>query len=105
MWKITNISATCSYNCELDLPLLGQQIPETIVSFNRFHTCKLKLFEPKATLIMFQSGKVNIVGARCEMETELAAHAGAARLNEIGIEASVENFRINNVAAAANIGL
>ena len=53
---------------------------------------------------MFQSGKVNIVGVTCEMEAELAAHAGAARLNELGIDANVNNFQLNNIAAAANIG-
>lgn len=64
--KIDNITATFSYPGEVDISFLKSINPDFIYNKERFPGLFIKL--PSGTAIIFNSGKINIIGSKSERD-------------------------------------
>lgn len=64
----------------------------------------MKLRDPKATALIFESGKMVVTGANSEMAIRLAAKKFTRVLQMLGYPAQFEEFKIQNMVAGYNVG-
>lgn len=75
-----------------------------IPAVQRFAAVVLRLREPKATALVFSSGKMVVNGARSEDDARLASRKFARIIQKLGYpEATFKEFKIHNVVASSDI--
>ena len=71
---VTNVVATADLGCKkLDLKKIALMCRNAEYNPGRFPAAILRLYEPKATAMIFTSGKIVITGARSEFNAMKAA--------------------------------
>nr|XP_011462214.1 PREDICTED: TATA-box-binding protein-like [Fragaria vesca subsp. vesca] len=59
--------------------------------------------EPKATVLIFASGKMVCTGAKSEVESELAARKCVRTILKMGFDAKFKDFKIQNMVAICDV--
>jgi transcription initiation factor TFIID TATA-box-binding protein len=97
--------ASVDFKTQLDLPLIATQARNAEYNPRRFAAVILRLREPRATGLLFRSGKVVVTGARSEDDAKLAARKLARiaqRLGHPGV--AFADFRVQNIVASTDVG-
>lgn len=103
--KIENVVASVTLDQEIDLMRICRRFPHTEYDPRRFPGLIYRLKRPKATALLFNSGKMVVTGAKSEREAHNAVRNIVRRLNTKGIVKKNPKVRveINNVVASANL--
>ena len=71
-YKVQNIVASAALNVDLDLYGLAKLSRDIDYEPEQFPGAILKIFEPKAALLLFKNGKIICTGARTETDVKRA---------------------------------
>ncbi|XP_066601517.1 TBP-related factor-like isoform X2 [Prorops nasuta] len=69
----------------------------------RFTGLIMRIRNPRATALIFRSGKLVCTGARCEEDSFLAARKFARIIQKLGFPAKFYNFKIQNIVATCDL--
>ena len=103
--KVVNVVVSTKADRQIDIELLVTKMPHVIYEPENFPGLIYRRRDPKATIIMFSTGKIVSIGSRSE---ETARESIIATISEImSIEREkirVERITTENVAAISDIG-
>eukprot|EP00762_Andalucia_godoyi_P001247 ANDGO_04950.mRNA.1 hypothetical protein len=103
---VTNMVCTVNLGMPLDLPEIAQKARNTEYNPKRFAAVIMRLRDPKATALIFSSGKLVVTGAKT---TDSALTAGRKfarviqRINPSYNDVSFKDFKIQNMVATADM--
>lgn len=81
---------TASLNCQIDLRTVASKGKNAVYNPKRFPACVVRFREPKATVLVFATGKMVCTGARDEEDASKASRKMAKIISKMGF--SLENF-------------
>lgn len=103
--KIANIVANTTIGTNLNLEDISLAVQGTQYNKGRFPGLIMQINEPKTTFLLFQNGKVVILGAKSTDDLQIAAQKLCQKLTKCGFEVSVESdISIKNIVATDDIG-
>lgn len=101
--RVVNIVVCVDYSTEINLYKLGAEVKNCEYNPNTFSAATFRMAEPRCSALIFSNGKVNIVGCCDKKEAKIAVKKLARLFSQLGIEYSINNFRVVNVVATADL--
>ncbi|XP_004925553.1 uncharacterized protein LOC101741862 [Bombyx mori] len=101
--KLQNCVATVSLGCELKLLDIYCRTRYSEYNPARFQGVVMKILDPRATALVFRSGKIVCTGTRNEHDSYVAARKIARIIQKLGFPAKFLNFKIQNFIATADL--
>lgn len=103
--RLQNMSATADLGVRLDLKQIALRCRNTEFNPRRFAAVIMRLREPRATALIFASGKLVITGTKSSHNSSLATKKIAYILERVGFQpASYINFKIQNIVGTVDVG-
>eukprot|EP00053_Salpingoeca_punica_P024221 m.12604 g.12604 ORF g.12604 m.12604 type:complete len:202 (-) comp6433_c0_seq1:249-854(-) len=105
--SIENIVSTAFLGHKLDLMEIAKRARNAEYQPRRFSAVILRNKEPRATALVFQSGKMVIMGAKSEEDAHKAAHKFTKMINKTCDQATqveCKDFKTHNVVGCADVG-
>ena len=104
--KIQNIVLSVTYeDTEFNLVKVANLLDGTVYNPERFPGVVYKSSDPKASFLIFSSGKMNCVGARTMEDAKLAIKRLTTKLQKAGVKVKVEpKVKVQNIVASVNFG-
>lgn len=99
---IRNVVSTFDLGCRLDLPNVAQQARNAVYRPERFSACVIRIREPKATALVFSTGKVVVTGARSEDDSRLAGRKIARIIQRLGYKAKFKDWKVQNLVSSCD---
>lgn len=106
--KIQNVVCTIDFGIELDLITIASKISRAEHNPSRFPAVIIKMIVPRATALIFKSGKVVITGTKTKRDSYLGAQKLARLLQSIGYsdcQARESQMKVRNMTATCSIGI
>jgi transcription initiation factor TFIID TATA-box-binding protein len=72
--RVVNIVASAEFNAEFNLFEIASRARNAEYNPRRFQAVILRIQEPRATALVFRTGKMNLVGLKTEDNARIAAH-------------------------------
>lgn len=105
MIRIQNIASTANLGVPLDLKKIALKCRNTEFNPRRFGAVIMRLRQPKATALLFASGKIVITGVRSVHNAHLATKKFAYIVEKVGFKPKeFFDFKVQNVAGTADVG-
>lgn len=105
MIRIQNIASTANLGVPLDLKKIALKCRNTEFNPRRFGAVIMRLRQPKATALLFASGKIVITGVRSVHNATLATKKFAYIVEKVGFKPKeFFDFKVQNVAGTADVG-
>ncbi|KAH9632314.1 hypothetical protein HF086_010239 [Spodoptera exigua] len=101
--KVQNCVSTIHLGCELKLLDIYCRTRFSEYNPARFHGVVMKIIDPRATALVFRSGKVLCTGLRNEHDSYIAARKFARIIQKLGYPARFLDFKIQNFIATADL--
>lgn len=101
--RITNMVCSLVLNCRIDLLRIYSGLRFTEYNPTRFPGCIVRLLDPKATAIVFESGKVVILGVTSLDKAAVAAKKFISCFNTVGYDIKNFVFRLHNVVGLCDL--
>ncbi|XP_045495130.1 TATA-box-binding protein-like isoform X1 [Colias croceus] len=101
--KLQNCVSTVSLGCELNLLDIYCRTRYSEYNPARFHGVVMKILEPRATALVFRSGKIVCTGARNEHDAYISARKFARIIQKLGFPAKFLNYKVQNFIATADL--
>jgi len=103
--RIQNMSATADLSVRLDLKQIALRCRNTEFNPRRFAAVIMRLREPRATALVFASGKLVITGTKSCHNSSLATKKIAYILERVGFQPSSHiNFKVQNMVGTVDVG-
>ena len=104
--KIQNIVLSVTYeDTEFNLEKLARSLDGTVYNPKRFPGVVYKSEHPRASFLIFASGKMNCVGARSLSDANQAIGKLTRKLREAHIKVKTEpKVKVQNIVASVNFG-
>lgn len=103
-FKIQNCVSLINCGIKIDLPKLYIIAPSTTYNPRKINAVVLKVYAPKATALIFPSGKIVCTGTKSKEESRLAADEIIERIQQGGHSgARIIDFQIQNMVASADV--
>ena len=103
--RIQNIASTANLGVPLDLKKIALKCRNTEFNPRRFGAVIMRLREPKATALLFASGKIVVTGVRSVHNATYAAKKFAYIVEKVGFKPKeFFDFKVQNVAGTADVG-
>ncbi|XP_004296209.1 PREDICTED: TATA-box-binding protein-like [Fragaria vesca subsp. vesca] len=99
---IQNVISTVNLGCKLDLHQITVKAQNAEYNPKRLHSVIMRTRDPKATVLIFASGKMVCTGAKSEAESELAARKCVRTILKMGF-AKFKDFKIQNMVANSDV--
>ncbi len=97
---IRSVSAGTSLGVELNLKDIAMRVRNTEYNPKRFNAVYMRLREPRATAVIFRTGKLNVMGAQSVEAVAIAIRKFAKKIRKLGYtEAKVSAINIHNILA------
>lgn len=99
---IQNVVATVNLSCRIDQRLLTQKARNAEYNPKRFAAVIMRIRDPKSTALIFESGKMVVLGAKSEALAKIAArkYAKIIKMCEHGA-VGFKDFKVNNMVGVA----
>ena len=93
---------TANLSCKLDLKKIASKLN---LEYNpkKFPGLTIKIEEPKTTALIFENGKMVLLGSKNEQEYKNACNKVLKILKDLKYNASLKDFKIQNIIASCNI--
>ena len=101
MLTLQNVAALVNLGTLVDLDHIKNEWPEATYNYQRFHGLIMKT--PLATITLFKTGKMMVVGAPDEMSATVTAAYISNQLRDLGYNSSVQDFKITNMVASGRM--
>lgn len=101
--RITNIVCGVNLNCRIDLKTIALYARNAAYAPKRFQAVILRRLDPRATALVFQSGKMQVLGAKSVMDARLSARKFARMIQKLGFNVKMSDFNVQNIVAHADI--
>ncbi|KAG6438600.1 hypothetical protein O3G_MSEX000083 [Manduca sexta] len=101
--KLQNCVSTVNLGCELKLLDIYCRTRYSEYNPARFNGVVMKILDPRATALVFRSGKVVCTGTRNEHDSYLAARKFARIIQKLGFPVRFLDFKIQNFIATADL--
>ncbi len=104
-YKIENVVATVTLTIEekLDLMLIARKYSDVEYNPERFPGLIMRVKEPKATILIFSTGKLVVTGLRAASEAESVVKQSLDRLRACNIEIPKPEIVIQNIVASGDL--
>ncbi len=104
-YKIVNVVATAIYEIKerIDLTIIARKFEKAEYNPERFPGLIMRMEKPKATALIFSTGKAVITGLRSHTEAEPIVKKIAKNLKKAGIIVSNPEYTIQNIVASGNL--
>ncbi|MHA1725898.1 MAG: TATA-box-binding protein [Promethearchaeota archaeon] len=104
-FKIENVVGTVTVDIEgrLDLVKIAKNLPDVEYNPERFPGIILRIDKPKATFLIFSTGKMVITGLRKAIEAEKAVAKAVKKIKGAGIKISNPQVKIVNIVASGDL--
>ena len=70
---------------------------------NNISSIRMEIEKPKATVMIFRTGKINCLGAKSEEDSKRAIKIAEKKIKKIGYNVELNNFRIVNIVATCQL--
>lgn len=105
MIRIQNMSSTANLGVRLDLKKIALKCRNTEFNPRRFGAVIMRLREPRATALIFASGKMVVTGVRSTHNATLAAKKFAYVVERVGFQPKeFMDFKVQNIVGTADVG-
>ncbi|GKZ00622.1 hypothetical protein MPSEU_001014300 [Mayamaea pseudoterrestris] len=102
--RIQNMSSTANLGVPLDLKKIALKCRNTEFNPRRFGAVIMRLREPRATALIFRSGKMVISGSKSTHNATLAAKKFALIVERVGFQPKESiDFMVQNVVATCDL--
>jgi transcription initiation factor TFIID TATA-box-binding protein len=103
--RIQNMSSTANLGVRLDLKKIALKCRNTEFNPRRFGAVIMRLREPKATALMFASGKICVTGVKSTHNATLAVKKFAYIVERVGFQPKeFVDFKVQNIVGTADVG-
>ena len=103
--RLQNMSSTADLGVRLDLKQIALRCRNTEFNPRRFAAVIMRLREPRATALVFASGKLVITGTKSTHNSSLATKKIAYILERVGFQpAGFINFKVQNIVGTVDAG-
>lgn len=98
-----NVVATVNLDCKLDLKEIALKARNAEYNPKRFAAVIMRIREPKATALIFSSGKMVCTGSKSETDARLAARKFARILQKLEMEVTFKEFKVQNMVGSCDV--
>ena len=103
--RIQNIASTANFGVRLDLKKIALKCRNTEFNPRRFGAVVMRLREPRATALMFASGKICVTGVKSTHNATLAMKKFHYIIERIGFQPKEKmDFKVQNIVGTADCG-
>lgn len=103
--RIQNIASTANLGVKLDLKKIALKCRNTEFNPRRFAAVIMRLREPRATALIFGSGKMVVTGVKSTHNATLAAKKFAYIVEKVGFQPQdIIDFKVQNIVGTADCG-
>jgi len=104
--RIQNMTATANLGVKLDLKKIALRCRNTEYNPKRFAAVIMRLMEPKATGLIFASGKLVVTGLKSSHNASLAAKTFAYIIEKVdaGFQPMYVDFKVQNIVGTVDVG-
>ena len=103
--RIQNMSSTANLGIRLDLKKIALKCRNTEFNPRRFGAVIMRLREPRATALIFASGKMVVTGVKSTHNATLAAQKFAYIVEKVGFTPKeLIDFKVQNIVGTADVG-
>jgi transcription initiation factor TFIID TATA-box-binding protein len=104
-YKIENVVATVSVEIDekMDLNTIARKYSDVEYNPERFPGLVMRIQEPKATILVFSTGKMVVTGLRDASEAETVVDDVIKRISKCKIKISKPNIIIQNIVASGDL--
>ena len=104
-YKIENVVGTVVMEIEekIDLNIIARKYESTEYNPERFPGLIMRVTDPKATFLIFSTGKMVVTGLRREEEASLGVKKVVKKIKKAGIEVSNPKITIQNIVASGDL--
>ena len=103
--RIQNIASTANFGVRLDLKQIALKCRNTEFNPRRFGAVVMRLREPRATALMFASGKICVTGVKSTHNATLAMKKFHYIIERIGFQPKeYMDYKIQNIVGTADCG-
>lgn len=103
--RIQNIASTANLGAKLDLKKIALKCRNTEFNPRRFGAVIMRLREPRATALIFASGKMVVTGVKSTHNATLAAKTFTYIVERVGFKPSdMIDFKVQNIVGTADCG-
>mmetsp|Transcript_3466 Transcript_3466/g.8176 ORF Transcript_3466/g.8176 Transcript_3466/m.8176 type:complete len:200 (-) Transcript_3466:3350-3949(-) len=101
--KIQNIVSTVELNMILDLKKIALRAKNSEYNSKRFHALIMRSRDPKATALIFKSGKMVCTGAKNENKGKEAIAKFVRAIKQAGFKnVRLKNYQVRNIVASTD---
>lgn len=104
-YKIENVVATVTVNIpeKMDLNVIARKYADVEYNPERFPGLVMRIVEPKATILVFSTGKMVVTGMRRADEAEAVVDDVIKRIQKCKIDISNPQITIQNIVASGDL--
>ncbi|MEM2109044.1 MAG: TATA-box-binding protein [Candidatus Odinarchaeota archaeon] len=104
-YKVENVVASVSLDDRIDLNKLSNNISEAEYDPSQFPGLVLRLKDPKAAILVFNTGRMVVTGLRSEEDAPKVVARVIEKIKTAGIDIRSEpKIQIQNIVASGNLG-
>ena len=101
-YRIVNIIGSMSFGTRVDLNKVATSVRNAEYNPKKFPAVILRIFEPKATALVFENGKCNVIGCPSEELTFLASKKFARIIKLLGYTVTIKDFKMSNLVTTVD---
>lgn len=102
--KSENIVVSADFGVRMDLIKLSSELEDAEYSPEQFPGLVYRIRGPKASFLIFSSGKVNCTGASSIEKAEDAIAFLLKKFKSLGIDAKKPEIKVQNIVSSVNLG-
>ena len=102
--QIVNIVSMVNLRVPLNLKLIALKCRNSEYNPSRINAVIMRIKEPKAAALIFNSGIIIVLGARDKEKSKQAAKIFAKQIKNLGYEVKFSDFKIVNIVATCDLG-
>lgn len=104
-YKIENVVATVVVSIEdkIDLTIIARKHIDVEYNPERFPGLVMRIEEPRATILIFSTGKMVVTGMRRASEAEAVVDKAIKKIKEAGVEIGEPEITIQNIVASGDL--
>ena len=102
---VVNVVTSAKFENTIDLQKIIEKVPQTEYNPSQFPGLVLRLVFPKATVLIFESGKIVCTGTKSKEQSVLAINSVVSRLATHGIDLGEKEpeVEVQNMVASVNL--
>lgn len=101
--SIENVVATANLNCRLNLQQISAKTKNSEYNPKRFSAVVIRIKEPRATALVFATGRMVVMGAKSVENAGIAVRKFTKIVRKAGFEVDNIDFQLHNVVGCADV--